>query len=82
MNNFSALSLVLAAVLPASPAPVVPPSPARNGATAAAAQNLPMRFDNAPLGNVARLLSARFSVPISIAAKAKEPITAISPAWI
>ncbi len=75
MNNFSALSFLLAAVLPAPPAAVVPADPARARAIAAAALNLPMRFDNVPLGNVARLLSARFDVPISIAANAKAPIT-------
>jgi hypothetical protein len=75
MNNFSALSLLLAAVLPAQPAAAAPADPARDRAVAAAVQSLPMRFDNAPLGNVARLLSARFSIPISIASNAKAPIT-------
>ena len=76
MNNFSALALLLlAAALPVPHAAAAPPDLPGDRAVAAAAQRLPMRFDNAPLGNVARLLSARFSVPISIAANSKAPIT-------
>jgi len=76
MNYFSALSLVFAAILPAPPAAAAARDPARERAVTEAIQRLPMRFERAPLGNVARLLSARFSVPISIAANAKAPVTA------
>jgi len=35
----------------------------------------PLRFDRVPLGNVARVLSARFHAPVTIEANATAPIT-------
>jgi hypothetical protein len=46
-----------------------PVAPAPEGAA------LPMKFDKVPLGNVLRVLSARFGVPFAIEAGAKAPIT-------
>jgi len=81
MNFFPfSLALSLAAVSAASAA-----SP--NGApeffaaappgrvTTVAAAPAPLRFDHAPLGNVIRVLSARYSAPVTLALRAKSPIT-------
>ena len=35
----------------------------------------PMRFDHLPLGNVVRIISARYRVPVTITAHATSPIT-------
>ena len=35
----------------------------------------PLRFDHLPLGNAVRILSARASVPVTIKANAKAPVT-------
>jgi hypothetical protein len=75
MNFFSALSIVFAGILSAINAAAATPESAPASAVAQPVHALPMRFDKLPLGNVARLLSARFSVTVSIAAKAKAPIT-------
>jgi hypothetical protein len=75
MNYFSAASLALAGILPAPFAAAVAQDAPQNRAVAEAVRALPMQFDKVPLGNVARLLSARFSVTVSIAANAKAPVT-------
>jgi len=46
-----------------------------DGPAAAAAAALPMVFRGTPLGNVVRVLSARFGVPFTVEANAKAPIT-------
>jgi hypothetical protein len=72
MKFFSVLPIVFISVLPAASAAVVTPAPAQNQA---AVGQIPMRFNNVLLGNVARILSARFNVTVSIAANAKASIT-------
>ena len=74
MKLFSVLSLVFVGILPAASGTAVAPGPASNRAPAAARQ-LPMRFDHVLLGNVARILSARYGVTVSIAANSKAPIS-------
>jgi hypothetical protein len=75
MNYFSAISFAFVGILPAADAAVVAQDAAHNHETAEAIRNLPMTFDKVPLGNVARLLSARFGVPVSITGNAKAPVT-------
>lgn len=54
-----------------SPVGVIVLSPPPGSAAA-----LPLRFDHAPLGNVIRVLSARFGAPVTlVGAKATTPIT-------
>ena len=55
----SALAFFLAAVTAGAAGPTVPA----------------LRFDKVPLGNVVRILSARFSAPVTITANARAPIT-------
>jgi len=62
------LALVLAA--PAARAWQALPAPAAAAAPAAA-----LHFNAMPLGNVARVLSARYSAPVTIAAHATAPVT-------
>jgi hypothetical protein len=44
-------------------------------ATPAVSPHLSLRFEAMPLGNVARILSAQFNAPVTIAANARAPIT-------
>lgn len=68
--NFSSASLIfLLAAAPALAADSAPPDPGSKMAPAA------LRFDKMPLGNVVRVLSARFGVPVTITAKATAPIS-------
>ncbi len=69
---FSVLSLPLALILAAPAArawQALPP------ATVAAPSAAPLRFSAMPLGNVARVLSARYSAPVTITAHATAPVT-------
>jgi len=75
MNYFAAASVALIGVLPAPFVAAVAQDGSQNRGVAEASRALPMRFNKVPLGNVARLLSARFSVTVSIAANAKAPVT-------
>jgi len=74
MKLFSVLSLVFVGILPAASGTAVSPDPANDRAPAAARQ-LPMRFDHVLLGNVARILSARYGITVSIVANSKAPST-------
>ena len=68
--KLSALSLLIfllagpAAVAAADPAGPAPKIPAKA-----------LRFERVPLGNVVRVLSARFATPVTIAANARAPIS-------
>ena len=68
--KLSALSLVF--FLSAAPAPGFAADASLSGQKSPAGT---LRFEKMPLGNVVRILSARFSTPVTIAANARAPIT-------
>ena len=58
------------------PGAAVPAAGAKTGAApATGAAALPMRFSQVPLGNVMRVMSARYGVPFTIEANAAAPIS-------
>lgn len=71
-----AVTPVSGAAMPGPSAAAVPAANAKAGtAPATGVSALPMRFSKVPLGNVMRVMSARYGVPFTIEANAVAPIS-------